>query len=77
MRVLIGTGGTGGHINPALAIAKNIMTRSPGSEILFCGASGGLEEKLVTREGFPLETFEIRGFRRSLNPAGIAYNFGI
>lgn len=74
MRVLIGTGGTGGHINPAIAIAKGILARSPGSEVLFCGASGGLEEKLVTREGFRLETFDIRGFRRSLKPAGIAYN---
>ena len=77
MRVLIGTGGTGGHINPAIAIAKNIMTRSPDSEVLFCGASGGLEEKLVVREGFPLETFDIKGFRRSLKPAGFAYNFKI
>lgn len=77
MRVLIGTGGTGGHINPALAIAKAIMARNPNSEVLFCGASGGLEEKLVTREGFRLETFDIKGFRRSLKPSGIAYNFKI
>lgn len=77
MRVLIGTGGTGGHINPAIAIAKAILVRSPGSEVLFCGAAGGLEEKLVTREGFRLETFDIKGFRRSLKPAGLAYNFKI
>ncbi|MBE6934904.1 MAG: undecaprenyldiphospho-muramoylpentapeptide beta-N-acetylglucosaminyltransferase [Ruminococcaceae bacterium] len=77
MRVLIGTGGTGGHINPALAIAKHIMTRCPGSEVVFCGAKGGLEEKLVTREGFRLETFDIRGFRRSLNLKGISYNLKI
>ena len=77
MRVLIGTGGTGGHINPALAIAKYIMTRCPGSEVVFCGAKGGLEEKLVTREGFRLETFDIRGFRRSLNLKGISYNLKI
>ena len=77
MRVLIGTGGTGGHINPALAIAKHIMARAPGSEILFCGAEGGLEEKLVPREGFRLETFDIHGFRRSLAPAGLAYNLKI
>ncbi len=32
---------------------------------------------LVTREGFPLETFDIKGFRRSFKPAGIAYNFKI
>lgn len=74
MKVLIGCGGTGGHINPALAIAKYIARRNPGSEIVFCGSVGGMEEKLVPREGFRLETFEIRGFRRNLKPAGIAYN---
>lgn len=74
MKVLIGCGGTGGHINPALAIAKYIAKRNPGSEIVFCGSKGGMEEKLVPREGFRLETFEIRGFRRSFKPAGVAYN---
>ena len=74
MKVLIGCGGTGGHINPALAIAKYIQKREAGSEIVFCGSVGGMEEKLVPREGFRLETFEIHGFRRSLNAKGIAYN---
>ena len=74
MKVLIGCGGTGGHINPALAIAKYIAKRNPGSEIVFCGSKGGMEEKLIPREGFRLQTFEIRGFRRSLKPAGILYN---
>ena len=74
MKVLIGCGGTGGHINPALAIAKYIAKRNPGSEIVFCGSKGGMEEKLVPREGFRLETFEIHGFRRNLKPAGIVYN---
>jgi UDP-N-acetylglucosamine--N-acetylmuramyl-(pentapeptide) pyrophosphoryl-undecaprenol N-acetylglucosamine transferase len=80
MRVLIGTGGTGGHINPALAIAKDIKSRSPGSEILFCGIAGGLEEKLIPREGFSLKTFNTDGFkglRRSLSPSGIVYNFKV
>ncbi len=71
MRVLIGTGGTGGHINPAIAIAKAILVRSPGSEVLFCGAAGGLEEKLVTREGFRLETFDIHGFPPQFEACGI------
>ena len=74
MKVLVGCGGTGGHINPALAIAKYIAKREEGSEIVFCGSVGGMEEKLVPREGFRLETFEIHGFRRSLNAKGIAYN---
>lgn len=74
MKVLVGCGGTGGHINPALAIAKYIQKREKDSEIVFCGSVGGMEEKLVPREGFRLETFEIHGFRRSLNASGIAYN---
>ena len=77
MRVMLGGGGTGGHINPALAIAKFIQSKKPESEFVFCGARGGLEEKLVPRENFRLEVFDIKGFRRQLSPSGIAYNLGI
>ncbi len=74
MRAILCGGGTGGHINPAIAIAKKICKEEPGSEILFCGGVGGLEEKLVPREGFRLETFDIKGFRRKLDLKGILYN---
>jgi len=74
MRAILCGGGTGGHINPAIAIAKKICKEQPGSEILFCGGIGGLEEKLVPREGFRLETFDIKGFRRKLDPKSIIYN---
>ncbi len=75
MRAILCGGGTGGHINPAIAIAKKICMEESDSEILFCGGVGGLEERLVPREGFRLETFDIKGFRRRLDLKSIAYNF--
>jgi len=77
MRAILCGGGTGGHINPAIAIAKKICKEEPGSEILFCGGVGGLEERLVPREGFRLETFDIKGFRRKLDPKSVLYNFKV
>ncbi|WP_313560665.1 undecaprenyldiphospho-muramoylpentapeptide beta-N-acetylglucosaminyltransferase [Ruminiclostridium cellobioparum] len=67
MKVLIAGGGTGGHINPGLAIAKYILKKNPTAEITFVGTKKGLETKLVPREGFTLETITVRGFRRKLS----------
>ncbi|OPX46248.1 UDP-N-acetylglucosamine transferase [Ruminiclostridium hungatei] len=67
MKVLIAGGGTGGHINPGLAIAKHIMKKNPSAEITFVGTKKGLETKLVPREGFTLETITVRGFKRKLS----------
>ena len=49
MRVIMTGGGTGGHINPAIAIANTIKQNIPGSEILFVGAYTGLEKTLVPK----------------------------
>ncbi|HEX2925183.1 MAG TPA: undecaprenyldiphospho-muramoylpentapeptide beta-N-acetylglucosaminyltransferase [Ruminiclostridium sp.] len=67
MKVLIAGGGTGGHINPGLAIAKYIKQKEPEAEITFVGTKRGLETILVPREGFPLETITVRGFKRKLS----------
>lgn len=67
MKVLIAGGGTGGHINPGLAIAKYIKQKEPQAEITFVGTEKGLETKLVPREGFKLETITVRGFKRKLS----------
>ncbi len=74
MRAVFTCGGTGGHINPALAIAKMLRERQPDSEILFIGAEDGMEKTLVPREGFQLETIKISNFQRSLSPKSIAHN---
>jgi UDP-N-acetylglucosamine--N-acetylmuramyl-(pentapeptide) pyrophosphoryl-undecaprenol N-acetylglucosamine transferase len=67
MRVLISGGGTAGHINPGLAIAKFIIQKDPLAEILFIGTEKGLEKNLVPREGFALETIKVRGFKRKIS----------
>lgn len=74
MRIIFTCGGTGGHINPAIAVAKLCQERLPGCEVLFVGAQGGMEEKLVPREGYRLETLKISSLQRKLTPAGIWHN---
>lgn len=68
MRVLIAGGGSAGHINPAISIAKEIKKHNRESDILFIGSIKGLEKDLVPREGFEIEFIEIEGFKR---PFGI------
>ena len=61
------TGGTtGGHVNPAIAIANYIKEKEPNSEIAFVGTSKGIENKLVPKAGYELYHVEIQGLRRKL-----------
>lgn len=71
MKVIMSGGGTGGHVNPAIAIADTIKEHEPESEIAFVGTSRGIENKLVPAEGYPLYHVEIQGIRRSLSPSNI------
>ncbi len=66
-RFLLAGGGTGGHIYPALAIARELLARHPGAEILFIGGTRGLEGELIPREGFAFRAISVSGFRRSLS----------
>ena len=59
MRVIIAAGGTGGHIFPGVAIAREFTRREPTTEILFVGTARGLESKIVPREGFDLELINV------------------
>ena len=58
MKVIIAAAGTGGHINPGLAIANKIKEEEPESSILFIGTKRGLEKDLVPRAGFKLKTIK-------------------
>lgn len=74
MRAIFTCGGTAGHINPAISVAKLLQARRPDAEILFVGAEDGMENKLVPREGFRLETLKISNYQRKLTPKGIWHN---
>ena len=54
MRVLMTGGGTGGHVNPAIAIADTIKAHIPTAEIAFVGTKRGIENKLVPAAGYKL-----------------------
>jgi UDP-N-acetylglucosamine--N-acetylmuramyl-(pentapeptide) pyrophosphoryl-undecaprenol N-acetylglucosamine transferase len=61
-RFLMAGGGTGGHVIPALAVARELRRR--GHEVFFVGTERGLEAKLVPAEGFELKKIEIGGLNR-------------
>ncbi len=65
MKYLFAAGGTGGHIFPAIAIADEIKILDKDAEILFIGAMGRIEEKIVPANDYRLETIDIAGIDRS------------
>ena len=64
MRLLIAGGGTGGHLYPALAVARAFRVEQPDGAVLLVGREGGPEERLVPKAGFELETVRVRGLDR-------------
>ena len=52
MNILFTCGGTAGHINPAIALARLFQLHHPGCNILFAGAYNGMERDLVPKEGY-------------------------
>ncbi len=75
-RILIATGGTGGHINPALGTAGYIKEKNPSAEIVFVGTADKMEARLVPEAGYELRTIEISGFWRSFSLSAIKHNIG-
>lgn len=75
-KILIATGGTGGHINPALAVAGYIRENYPDAKILFVGTAVKMEAQLVPAAGYDFKTIDIQGFSRDLTPSGIKQNIG-
>jgi len=63
MKVLIAAGGTGGHIYPGIAVAKEIMRRDESSEVLFVGTARGLETRIVPENGFQLSLINSAGLK--------------
>ena len=74
MRVIIAASGTGGHINPALAVASKIKECNSQADILFIGTKEKMEAKLVPAAGFPFKSISISGFKRGFSPKDIKEN---
>lgn len=69
--MLISGGGTGGHINPALAIADKVKNEYPDAVIEYVGTQKGLEANLVPKAGYKIHFIKVRGFKRSLSLSNI------
>lgn len=67
MKVIIAAAGTGGHINPGIAIANKIKEEEKESEIIFIGTNRGLENDLVPRAGYELKTIEAYGLSKKIS----------
>lgn len=74
MNYLFTCGGTAGHINPAIALAGRLRELEPDCGILFVGARGHMEENLVPREGYDIETVTITNISRGRSLEAIQHN---
>ena len=62
-RLMVAGGGTGGHIYPAIAIAREYVARDPSRKVVFVGTAQGLEKTIVPKAGFPLEFISVGGLQ--------------
>jgi UDP-N-acetylglucosamine--N-acetylmuramyl-(pentapeptide) pyrophosphoryl-undecaprenol N-acetylglucosamine transferase len=67
LRIVVAGGGTGGHIYPALAIARGLKERHPEAEILYVGNNQGMEADIVPKEGLPFKGLPGAGLQRKLS----------
>ena len=74
MNVIFTCGGTGGHINPAIAVANAWREKHPDDRILFIGAKGHMEEQLVPKAGYELKCLEVAGMVRGKSFKAITKN---
>ena len=63
LSVLIAGGGTGGHLYPGIAVAREIIARVPDAQVTFVGTATGIESRVIPREGFALETIRSAGLK--------------
>lgn len=67
LKFLIAAGGTAGHINPGISIAKEIKKNNPDAIILFVGTERGFEKDLVQKAGFNIKFINVKGFKRKIS----------
>ena len=73
MRFLLSGGGTGGHVYPALAVARELLDLTPGSRIVYAGRAGEIEERLSQAHGLQFQPIEAAPLRGS-SPLGALSN---
>src|SRR5688500_20271259 len=71
LRVVIAGGGTGGHLYPGIAVARELLRRSPESVVTFAGTARGIESRVVPREGFELDLLRSAGLKGTSTAAMI------
>ena len=74
MKILFTCGGTAGHINPAIALARLFQFRHQGCQVLFAGADNGMERTLVPHEGYELRTVHVNTIHRAWKWKDIKHN---
>ena len=72
-RIVLAGGGTGGHIYPAIAIADELKTCYPKSQVIFIGTKDRLEAKIIPKEGYKLKTITVSYLPRKLNSKIFAF----
>ncbi|HHB78052.1 MAG TPA: undecaprenyldiphospho-muramoylpentapeptide beta-N-acetylglucosaminyltransferase [Saprospiraceae bacterium] len=75
MKVIISGGGTGGHVFPAIAIAKALIKMDADMAILFIGAEGKIEMEKVPNAGFKIVGLPVSGFQRKLTLRNLSFPF--
>jgi UDP-N-acetylglucosamine--N-acetylmuramyl-(pentapeptide) pyrophosphoryl-undecaprenol N-acetylglucosamine transferase len=63
IRVLIAGGGTGGHLYPGIAVARELLRRQPDARVTFAGTARGIEARVIPREGFELDVLRSAGLK--------------
>ncbi|MBM4438656.1 MAG: glycosyltransferase, partial [Actinobacteria bacterium] len=76
MRVLIAGGGTGGHLYPGIAVARELLARVPDARVSFVGTARGIETRVLPREGFELDVIRSSGLKGK-SPLALARGLGL
>jgi UDP-N-acetylglucosamine--N-acetylmuramyl-(pentapeptide) pyrophosphoryl-undecaprenol N-acetylglucosamine transferase len=63
LRVVIAGGGTGGHLYPGVAVARELLAQRPDASVTFAGTAAGIESRVVPREGFTLDLVRSAGLK--------------
>ncbi|MGI5893002.1 MAG: undecaprenyldiphospho-muramoylpentapeptide beta-N-acetylglucosaminyltransferase [Candidatus Merdivicinus sp.] len=74
MKFILVGGGTGGHINPAIAIANELKAKLPDAEFLFIANPDGMENTLVPKAGYPVAHIRVTGFARGFSMHDLVHN---